>query len=127
MLAFGNARLLHVTCEGRFESREAEIQGLRAGHGPGEIKGLWIAFLGKPVDDDPSRIAESEELGNLVEGLPGRVVSRNEAPFGGDNPGEQRIPPLRAVGLAVSCAVAFLERAQWQARHSNCFVGEEIV
>ena len=57
------------------EPAEAEIEAvvLRPGHGEGE--GAGIAVLPELLDDRSAGIAETQELGDLVQRLPGRVVA----------------------------------------------------
>ena len=42
----------------------------------GEGNGRWVAVGGEGIDPGATRVSQSEELGHLVEGLPGCIVHR---------------------------------------------------
>ena len=58
----------------RLQAGEREIRLRAAEHGPRQVEALGIAAAGLALDLRPARIAEAEELGDLVEGLADGVV-----------------------------------------------------
>ena len=59
------------------------------GHGRDELDARGVALRGEPVDDGPARVAEPQQLRDLVEGLARGVVARG--PELGDGLGPRRV------------------------------------
>ena len=57
-----------------FRPGQREVRLRAAEHGPRQVEALRIAAAGLALDLRPARIAEAEELGDLVEGLADGVV-----------------------------------------------------
>ncbi len=57
------------------QTAEAEIQARTVGHGAREVKPPRVAPLRQLRQPGPARVAQPQELGGLVEGLPRRIVS----------------------------------------------------
>ena len=77
--------MLSLAADGALEAAEGEIQRTILHARSGEIVGAVVGAARQPLDHRPARIAEAEQLGDLVEGLAGGVVPR---------PGEHAIDPF---------------------------------
>ena len=65
---------LRLHAQGGLEAGQREVRLRAAEHGPRQVEALRIAAAGLALDLRPARIAEAEELGDLVEGLADGVV-----------------------------------------------------
>src|SRR5205823_13899561 len=85
----GRLRVLaQVRAQRGLETAEAEVEAAALEGGAREADRLRIALARQAVDDRSARVAEAEQLGRLVEGLPHRVVAR--PPEAGVGPGRGR-------------------------------------
>ena len=71
-----DGRLLDVPQCCSLESAKTEIKAAVADLGNGEAECAGIAALRKPIDDRPSRIAQSEKLRQLIQRFSCRIVPR---------------------------------------------------
>ncbi len=72
---FGGREGFPGLAHGRFETREAEIEGGVMQHGARQVEGGGISFFGEFGNDGTTWIAEAHQLGALVEGFAGGVIA----------------------------------------------------
>src|SRR5207249_11036745 len=73
----GRRRLVvHALPDRRLETAEAEVEARALDAGAGEADRFGVSLLGEPLDRGPARVAEPQQLGDLVERLADGVVPR---------------------------------------------------
>src|SRR5207247_7642766 len=74
-------RLPHILCDRGFQSAKTKIRPPVAHARSCELDGLRISLARQPFDDWPTRIAEPEEIRDLIESFAGGFVARGAEYF----------------------------------------------